>query len=577
MIDLKEVVQEEAREAAAVRPRREGLPDAEKRIEALVPARKAGKRVGWTVLATLVGVGLVLKFTPWQQTVIGNGQMQPLDIASRPQSVDAVIGGRLRQWMVQEGQIVQKGQLIAMIQDTDASYLSPERLAQLDRRLAAQRKRRTEELQRAARVRDRIGNLSLSQPQQIAIARRQKEQSENAMRVAGQNVKLAERSVDAAVKVARVQAAQRLQQAQISVDQARDQVAQAEQTIVDDENALKFQSLQTKRMVELAEKGLRSGRDKEVELTRQVTAEQKLARSKTALEIAQKEVQRRLQEVESVKATNVLADIDVMRAKTSLEARQADLLTAQQQIANSENRILQVENDSAAPVRAAEADLQSVIAGVASIDDSIAAAEQQRDNMKARVAQQKVYAPVAGRISRVGKTLGMGQTVKKDDLLCEIVPETQDQAVALYISEADASLVRVGRKVRLQFNGFPAVQVSGFPAAAVGTFAGIVTNIDPDSSGKGVRLQIKPDTNGARGRKEKPWPESRLLRPGTGTVGWVLLEKVPLWYELWRQFNAFPPEFRDQVDAISGQGKTDTPKPSTTKELKDGSVKLPKR
>jgi membrane fusion protein, adhesin transport system len=574
VIDLKDVVKEELHEAAAVRPLREGLPDAEKRIEALVPARRAGKRVAWTVFGTLLGVGLVLKFTPWQQTVIGNGQVQPFDVSARPQTVDAQIGGRLREWRVQEGQTVKKGQLIALIEDTDSSFLSPERLRQVNERLAAQRQRRAREVQRAARIRERIKNLALSQPQQVAIAKRQKAQAENAARVAGQNVKLAENSLDAAVKVARVQAQQRLAQAKITVDQARDQEVQARQTITDDENALKFQSYQTKRMVELAGQGLRSGRDKEIELTRQVTAEQKLARSKKSLEIAQKEIRRRLQEVEAVKATNVLADIDVMRARNSLEARRADLLTAQQQIANSEDRILQVDNDSAAPIRQAEGDLQSVEAGIAAIDDSIAAAEQQRDNMNARVGQQKIFAPVSGRISRVGKTLGPGQTVKKDDDLCEIVPETTDQAVALFINEADASLVSRGRKVRIQFNGFPAVQVSGFPQAAVGTFSGVVTNIDPDSGGKGVRLQVKPDSEGIAGRLEKPWPQTRLLRPGTGAVGWVLLEKVPLWYELWRQFNAFPPEFRDLVETDTGKGKEGSTK---AKAPKDGDVKLPKR
>jgi hypothetical protein len=180
--------------------------------------------------------------------------------------------------------------------------------------------------------------------------------------------------------------------------------------------------------------------------------------------------------------------------------------------------------------------------------------------MQGRVAQQKVFAPIDGRVSRIGKTIGPGQTVKRDDDLCELVPQTRDQAVELYVSEADASLVRVGRQVRLQFNGFPAVQVSGFPQAAYGTFAGIVTNIDPDSSGKsGVRLWVTPDRDGIRSGREKRWPGAELLRPGTGTVGWILLERVPLWYELWRQFNAFPPEFRDE------------------KPQKSGAVKLPKR
>jgi membrane fusion protein, adhesin transport system len=541
------------------RPQRESLPDAEERIHALTPSKKAGRRVGPAVFLALLLVGLVLKFTPWQQTIIGNGKVGVFGAMDRPQTIDAQIGGRLRQWLVQEGQSVEKGQLLAVIEDTDSSFLSPERLSQVEKRLVAQRQRRTEETARVARLKERIQNLSLSQPQQLAIARRQKEQAENAARIAGQQVKLALNGVDAARNVAQAQAAQRLAQARIGVEQAQDRAAQAEQLVTEDENSLKFQTFQTKRIVELADGGLRSGRDKELEQNRQVGAQQKLARSKKALEIARKDIERARQEVKVIAAANVLADIDVQRAVNQLSAQQSALLNAQQAIAIAESNILRVESDSSAPVRQAEADLNSVQAGLAQIDDAITLAEQQRDNMKARVGQQKIYAPQSGRIARLGKTVGSGQTIKKDDALCEIVPATKDQAVALMVGEADASLVRVGRRVRLQFNGFPAVQVSGFPQAAVGTFAGVVTSVDPDGTSKGVRVWIAPDDT----KKEKPWPPAKLLRPGTGAVGWVLLEKVPLWYELWRQFNAFPPEYNDDSSA---------PKP-----MKDGDVKIPKR
>ncbi len=539
---------------------REALPDAEERIRALTPSKKAARRVGQTVFLVTLLVGLVLKFTPWQQTIIGNGKVGVFGVMDRPQTIDAQIGGRLRQWLVQEGQTVKKGQLLAVIEDTDSSFLSPERLSQLEKRLAAQRQRHAEETARIARLKERIQNLAQSQPQQLAIARRQKEQAQNAARIAGQQVKLAQNSIDAAKNVAQAQAAQRLVQARIGVEQAQDRATQAEQLVTEDKTTLQFQTLQTKRIIELADGGLRSGREKELEQNRQVGAEQKLARSKKALEIALKDIERARQEVNVVTATNVLADIDVQRAVNQLSAQQSAALNAQQAIAIAESNIARVESDSAAPVRQAEADLQSVQAGLAQIDDAIALAEQQRDNMKARVGQQKIYAPLSGRISRLGKTVGPGQTVKKDDDLCEIVPETKDQAVALMVNEADASLVRVGRRVRLQFNGFPAVQVSGFPQAAVGTFAGVVTNVDPDGSGKGVRVWVTPDTTTGGA---KPWPSSSLLRPGTGTVGWILLEKVPLWYELWRQFNAFPPEYSDDGAA---------PKP-----VKDGDVKIPKR
>ena len=41
---------------------------------------------------------------------------------------------------------------------------------------------------------------------------------------------------------------------------------------------------------------------------------------------------------------------------------------------------------------------------------------------------------------------------------------------------------------------------------------------------------------------DEPWPAPAFLRQGVRVHGWVQLGEVPLWYELWRQFNGFPPE-----------------------------------
>nr|MBA3901083.1 hypothetical protein [Bacteroidota bacterium] len=36
------------------------------------------------------------------------------------------------------------------------------------------------------------------------------------------------------------------------------------------------------------------------------------------------------------------------------------------------------------------------------------------------------------------------------------------------------------------------------------------------------------------------WP--KILGVGSGVYGWALLKDVPIGYELWRQFNGFPPD-----------------------------------
>lgn len=163
-----------------------------------------------------------------------------------------------------------------------------------------------------------------------------------------------------------------------------------------------------------------------------------------------------------------------------------------------------------------------------------------------RQDNQIVTAPRDGTILRV--LLGSGSIfVKTGDVLASFVPASADQAVEVYISGNDLPLVYPGRKVRLQFEGWPAVQFSGWPSVAIGTFGGVVQIVDPSASANGkFRVLIKPDEG-------EDWPDNKYLRPGTRVYGWILLNTVKLGYELWRQFNGFPASLNkspEEVEAI---------------------------
>ena len=131
--------------------------------------------------------------------------------------------------------------------------------------------------------------------------------------------------------------------------------------------------------------------------------------------------------------------------------------------------------------------------------------------------------------------------VKAGDILVQIMPETLSRAVELWIDGNDIPFVRLRQKARLQFEGWPAIQFRGWPEIAVGTFRGEVSFIDPTDNGLGLfRAVIVPD---------EPWPDVQYLRQGVRVHGWVQLGKVPLWYEIWRQFNGFPPESVSEKNA----------------------------
>ena len=155
-----------------------------------------------------------------------------------------------------------------------------------------------------------------------------------------------------------------------------------------------------------------------------------------------------------------------------------------------------------------------------------------------RQQSQIVLAPRDGVILKV--LAGDNSTiVKVGDKLATFAPKLEEPAVELYVSGNDIPLMSPGRKVRLQFEGWPVIQFSGWPAISTGTFGGVISSVDPSISENGkFRVIVKKD-------KDEKWPDDRFIRHGTKVYGWVILNQVKLGYEIWRQINSFPPEFSD--------------------------------
>ena len=103
-------------------------------------------------------------------------------------------------------------------------------------------------------------------------------------------------------------------------------------------------------------------------------------------------------------------------------------------------------------------------------------------------------------------------------------------------SRSTLPLVQKGRQVRIQFDGWPAIIFSGWPNASYGTYGGRVVAIDNFISSNGkYRILVAADPS------DHPWPEA--VRVGAGARSLMLLDDVPIWYELWRKLNGFPPNY----------------------------------
>ena len=186
----------------------------------------------------------------------------------------------------------------------------------------------------------------------------------------------------------------------------------------------------------------------------------------------------------------------------------------------------------------ADAKIDSARAEVKKTEEDLAKARADLAKVQVRFARQRAQSIVAPRDAIILALLvnENAEMLKEGKPIARIVPTTFERAVEVWVSGNDAPLIMRGQHVRLQFEGWPAVQFTGWPSVAVGTFGGQIAFVDATDSGEGqFRAVIVPD------KKDDPWPEGRFLRQGVRAKSWVFLSRVSLAFELWRQFNGFPP------------------------------------
>lgn len=268
-------------------------------------------------------------------------------------------------------------------------------------------------------------------------------------------------------------------------------------------------------------------------LSRQQQLRGKGLASQRTLELSQLEMAQRAAEVERTQAAFEAAKNEV------------DALT-------SDGQKLAV--DASANVEKSRADLNKAIED----QNSVRADILKLQTRLARQQTQTVTAPRDGIVLRLLANPG-AEMVKPGQALAIFIPDTEERVVELWVDGNDLPLIVTGSRVRLQFEGYPAIQFGGWPEFSVGSFGGKVALIDATDDGKGhFRVLVRPD------RKDNAWPSVRFLRQGVRVNGWVLLGQVSLGYELWRIFNGFPPLILPEPYA------GDTPKDDVKKTKEDG-------
>ncbi|WP_432743926.1 HlyD family efflux transporter periplasmic adaptor subunit [Methylobacter sp. G7] len=234
-----------------------------------------------------------------------------------------------------------------------------------------------------------------------------------------------------------------------------------------------------------------------------------------------------------------VAERDGIVARRSLNSAQAALDGALAEQRAAETEIGRIRADAQARIDSASASANKTISELEDSRSSLLKSEIDLSRQQSQV----VKAPRDGSILRLVAN-PQSDIVKQGDPLLVLVPDPDLKAVELWVDGNDAWLIMPGRHVRMQFEGWPAMQFQGWSELAVGTFGGTVAFVDATNNDKGkFRVLIVPDPT------DRPWPSERFLRQGTRVQGWVLLNRVTMGYELWRQLNAFPPEITEEKPA----------------------------
>lgn len=236
-----------------------------------------------------------------------------------------------------------------------------------------------------------------------------------------------------------------------------------------------------------------------------------------------------------------LTDIETRRLK--LQEDKAKEISQENKLNSSRqsllNAVIELDNIRAKyrqSLASALSDRSSALSGKASVREEISRLKNEMSNIDIRRGLYVVRAPQDGYVVKTFKA-GIGENIKEGESVATLQPLSPLVAAEIYVDAMDVPLILDSSNVRLQFEGWPSVQFSGWPSVAVGTFGGKVSVIDRVSTDGKYRVLVRQLHEIPKG--DEPWPI--LLRQGSGVYGRVILRSVPVWYEIWRQLNGFPP------------------------------------
>ncbi len=263
-----------------------------------------------------------------------------------------------------------------------------------------------------------------------------------------------------------------------------------------------------------------------------------LEAAKTNISIAQRQYERIVQlEKEGLKAVTDVEEkrLKLQETQAKLISQENKLLATINEVLNSEMEINRISAEYTDKLSKAQSDMYTAQSNQFDSEAQVSKLESDYTNYEMRNDMYYIRAPQSGYINKAIQG-GIGETFKEGDRLVGIMPSEYELAVETFVEPIDLPLVHLGEKFRIQFDGWPAIVFSGWPNLSYGTYGGQVVAVETFISDNGkYRVLLAPDPS------DHPWPKD--LRVGSGANTLALLEDVPIWFELWRQLNGFPPNY----------------------------------
>lgn len=427
----------------------------------MVEAKQSGRVLRRLIYLSL-GTGLVLLFLPWTQNIRSDGNVSVLKPNQKPQTINSVIGGRIENWFIQEGDYVNEGDTLLKISEVKVDYFDDQLVARTKSQVEFKKQSVQAYNEKIKAQEDQIQNLNIQRDLKLN------------------------------------QAANKLLQARLKVQNDSNSYSAAQTDI-------QIADYQYRRTDSLYNAGLKSLTDLEKRKMNQQKAKAKFVGAKNKWLAAQNNV--------------INAQIEIVNIRTKFNL---DLNKLQSSRLSTISARLDAEN-------------------------SLTKLQNTLSNYQFRNDLYFIIAPVDGYITKT-MVNGIGETIKAGQSILSMMPRAYQLAVETYIDPLDLPLVSKNENVRIQFDGWPAIVFSGWPNASHGTYDGKIYAIDQFISANGkYRVLIAPDTT------NYPWPDA--LRVGAGASSMILLNDVPIFYELWRRINGFPADFYSAAEKKEMKGK----------------------